>query len=414
MKTMDPKNAALQNVLDSDIFKDRETYKKLIKYIVRVSLKGTTPKEITIAQDVFDKGKDFNAAEDTTVRVHIHNLRKMLEQYYDSTGKSDPIKICIPKGSYLAKFVDNGILRSRIRNQVLEHKSAIIIALLLILLGIGIIDRLFLTTSFQVPDGIETDDPVWSHFFDNEYKTSLVIGDFLIFHETDSLNDRTRRIQDYTINTAEEFELYQNSNPGRNVESWSLGELPHNSIFNLTDLQPVFFTFDEKYDINFTTKIDINFIKHRNLIYIGEFKNLRPLSDLVAKIPVKFQTLPWWHGTISYPDNGTVATLHTSHDWKVNRYVVDLAMVAKLPGLNNENYLLFMGFGYNAQIKIVHLFSHQSELKLLEKQITSQNGTVPDYFVAVFEVTGFDRASTEAELKYFSEIKKDYYREYGQ
>ena len=37
------------------------------------------------------------------------------------------------------------------------------------------------------------------------------------------------------------------------------------------------------------------------------------------------------------------------------------------------------------------------------------NGEIPDYFTMVFEVKGYDRASTAAELKYFSKIEKEDY-----
>jgi len=87
-------------------------------------------------------------------------------------------------------------------------------------------------------------------------------------------------------------------------------------------------------------------------------------------------------------------------------------MVAKLPGQSNENYLFFMGFGYNAQINIVQLFCNKTSLENLHNQIISINGSIPEYFTMVFEVTGFDRASTKAELKFFQEINEDYYQHY--
>jgi len=107
---------------------------------------------------------------------------------------------------------------------------------------------------------------------------------------------------------------YIKSNPKKNIESWPLGELPHNSIYNIADLQPVLYSLNQKYEINFTSEIDINFIKNRNIIYVGEFKNLRSLSDLIAKLPVKYETLPWWHGTLTYPIKDSLVTLTTSHD----------------------------------------------------------------------------------------------------
>jgi len=412
LKNPDYKKDALQKVLESKTFKDRDIYKKLLKFIVKASSKGIAPKEVVIAQDVFEKGKEFNAAEDTTVRVHMHNLRKMLEQYYQSEGQSESINLCIPKGHYLVEFIDV----KNDRNHFLKNKNKLIINILLFLLiaaiGYILVDKFYLSKGKNYSHTITKDDAIWGKFFNNAYPTSIVIGDFLVFHEFNNQLNRPRRIQDYEINNSEELDSYIKNNPMKNIESWPLGELPHNSIYNIADLQPVLYSLNQKYEINFTSEIDINFIKNRNIIYVGEFKNLRSLSDLIAKLPVKYETLPWWHGTLTYPIKDSLVTLTTSHDWNVNRYVVDLAMVAKLPGQSKENYLFFMGFGYNAQINIVQLFCNKTSLENLHKQIISINGSIPEYFTMVFEVTGFDRASTNAELKFFQEINEDYYQHY--
>jgi hypothetical protein len=232
----------------------------------------------------------------------------------------------------------------------------------------------------------------------------------MVFHEYNEQLQRSRRIQDYQINSLNELDAYIKDNPDKNIETWLLGELPHNSIFNIIDLNKVFLSYEQKFDISFSTEIDINFIKNRNILYIGEFKNLRALSDLISKLPIKYQTLPWWQGMVSYQTPDSLVTLQTSHDFGVSRYVVDLGIVAKLPGSDNENYIIFCGFGYDSQIKIVEMFSTKSSLVDLEKQITDIHGQIPEYFAIIFEVRGFDRASTTAEMKFFHEIENDYHK----
>ena len=86
-------------------------------------------------------------------------------------------------------------------------------------------------------------------------------------------------------------------------EDWILGELPHNSIFNLLDISKVSHSFREELDIAFTTDIDIDFIKK---------------------------------------------------SWKIT-----------------------------------------------------------DYFIAVYEVAGFDRANSKVNIKYFKEINKEMYKQYN-
>lgn len=404
------KEQILAKIIKSEQFKDRDLYQKLLSYLVSASIGGNTPKEVTIAHEVFHKGNDFIASEDTTVRVHIHHLRKLLEQYYQTTGNTDDIELFIPKGHYKVEF-GKGIRPISAKKKFKQkYIFPLLCSALLVALSFILIDNIILPDASQYFDNISKNDDVWGEFFENEYPTSVVIGDFLVFHEYDEQLERPRRIQDYDINSVEELNEYIKLYPEKNIENWSIGELPHNSIYNISDIQKVLMSFKQKLDINFTSDIDINFIKNRNIIYIGEFKNLRALSDLMSILPAKYKTLPWWHGEITFNKDGSEVSLRTSHDWTINRYVVDLGIAAKLPGQNEENYLIIAGFGYNSQIKMVQILSKNNLLKELEDQIELLNDYVPDYFTIVFEVTGFDRASTKAEIKYFKEIDKTEYQ----
>ena len=77
-------------------------------------MQDKTPKELTIAHDVFGKSIDLDKKNDTQVRVYIHNLRKKLDSYYLHEGKSDEIIFEIPKGHYKVDF--------REKNQVTKNQ----------------------------------------------------------------------------------------------------------------------------------------------------------------------------------------------------------------------------------------------------------------------------------------------------
>jgi len=405
LTSLELKRTTLKKILGSEEFKEKDLYQKLLTYLVEATLNDSVPKEVTIAQDVFEKGDEFNASLDTTVRVYVHNLRNKLQHYYQSDGNCDPLQIRIPKGHYRVEFAVP--TKPEVTKNTKNLTVLVLSILILLLAAYIIIDKLYLQKPISHIELIDTSTPIWSNFFKNGYPNSVVIGDFLVFHEYNDQLQRARRIQDYQINTVDELDSYVRNNPDKEIESWLLGELPHNSIFNIIDINRVFLAYQQKFDISFSTEIDINFIKNRNILYIGEFKNLRALSDLISNLPIKYQTLPWWQGLISFQTSDSLVTLQTSHDFGVSRYVVDLGLVAKLPGSNNENYIIIGGFGYDSQIKIVEMLSSQSSLMDLEKQITDIHGQIPEYFAIIFEVRGFDRASTTAEMKFFHEIEND-------
>lgn len=398
---------AFEEVINSQTFKDRELYIKILSYLYDASKKNQSVKEVDIAHNIFHKNKNFDPVEDTSVRVHIHKLRKMLDYYYLKEGRGSSLRLYIPKGHYQLNFTENDI--SDNLSFVKNLKLLVLIIVLLCSLCYIAVDKLFLSKDYNYLDLVDRSDPVWKAFFTNSYPGVIIFGDFFVFHEYDQKLGRTRRIQDYQINNKEEFESYAESHKNRQPEEWVLGEIPHNSVYNLTDISNIFLSFREQYKIDFTTNIDINFINKKNIIYIGEFKNLRVLNDLLSVLPIKIETLPWWHGTISIrTESDSTILLKTKHDWSVSRYVVDLGLVAKLPGENNEVYFIFAGFGYNSQVKIVNVFSHHSSLKLIEEKLKSKFHYIPEYFAIIFEVKGFDRASTTAEIKYIKEVFKTY------
>jgi hypothetical protein len=409
LATKEQKVKDLEKILTSDVFQDKQLYQNLLRYLVDASFKGITPKEITVAQEVFNKGPDFNTSEDASVRVHMHNLRNKLDQYYQTEGMSDTLKLYIPKGHYKVEFRENKDttrLRKRDRKNVIISILSFILVLLMIYI---VLDSLVFQRRSSASGFTNKNNQLWTNFFGNAYSSQLIIGDFLIFHEYHDKLDRNRRIMDYEINTAEELEEYIQNNPEVYPQPWNLGELPHNVIYNILDLYPVFQSFGQRMDIRFSSEIDIDVIKKRNLIYVGEFKNLRALLDLVTALPIEFETLPWWHGTLSYQQGDSTVTLNTSRDWEKSRYVTDLGLLAMLPGQNQENYLIIAGFGYDAQIKIVEIVCKKESLQRLERQIKDAHGEMPNYFVMAFEVKGFDRASTTAELLFFAAIDKEQY-----
>jgi len=409
LANQDPRKEILHKILTSDIFREKELYQNLLCYLVESSINDITPKEVTVAHDVFQKDMDYKTAENATVRVHMHTLRNKLDQYYQTEGASDELRLYIPKGHYRVKFIINEPKDSPQKRSVKTVYIVVPSILLLLLFIYSNLDKLIYSKQLPGFDITPRNNTLWKHFFHNDHPAFVVIGDFLVFHEYHAKLDRSRRIMDYEINTIDELKRFIKNFPENYPEAWNLGELPHNAIYNIIDIMPVFQSFRRDLGIAFSTEIDINFIKNKNIIYIGEFKNLRVLTDLVAALPIRFKTLPWWNGTLTFQDGDSLVTLSTSRDWEVSRYVTDLGIIAKLPGHNNENYLILAGFGYNAQIKIVEMVSHRESFQDLEKQIMKRHGAFPEYFAMAFEVKGFDRASTTAELRFFSSLDKGKY-----
>ncbi|MDJ0857052.1 MAG: hypothetical protein QNI88_17710, partial [Desulfobacterales bacterium] len=96
----------LELVLASSDFKATPQQVALLKYVVGQTLAGNADriKGYTVATEVFGRRPDFDQNIDPIVSIQAGRLRRALARYYQGTGKHDPLRIEIPKGSYVPVF----------------------------------------------------------------------------------------------------------------------------------------------------------------------------------------------------------------------------------------------------------------------------------------------------------------------
>ena len=104
--TSDEVRAYLRTLIGSSDLGASERNRRFLAYVVEETLEGRAEriKAYSIALAAFDRGEDFDPLTDPIVRIEARRLRQSLEHYYLTAGKSDPIRIDIPKGSYFATF----------------------------------------------------------------------------------------------------------------------------------------------------------------------------------------------------------------------------------------------------------------------------------------------------------------------
>jgi len=93
----------LERILASAGFGAAERRGRLLRYLVEKALAGEPVKEYGIGVDVFDKSVNYDPRVDPSVRVEIGRLRAKLNEYYSLAARA-PIRIEIPKGSYVPVF----------------------------------------------------------------------------------------------------------------------------------------------------------------------------------------------------------------------------------------------------------------------------------------------------------------------
>jgi adenylate cyclase len=85
---------------------DLKAYDATLRFVVHETLEGHASqiKGYTIAVTVYGRTEKFDPQVDPIVRVEAGRLRRALEHYYLTAGKNDPVRLKIPKGSYVPTF----------------------------------------------------------------------------------------------------------------------------------------------------------------------------------------------------------------------------------------------------------------------------------------------------------------------
>lgn len=96
----------LRRILSRESFQVSPRHRKFLEFVVNESLAGRADriKAYSIAVEVFGRDGNFDAQNDPIVRVEAGHLRRALERYYLDSGRTDPVRIAIPKGGYAPKF----------------------------------------------------------------------------------------------------------------------------------------------------------------------------------------------------------------------------------------------------------------------------------------------------------------------
>ena len=96
----------VERIVASPGFQQSVRMKDFLRFVIEEALagRGGRVKEHTVAQEVFQKDETFDPKISSIVRVEATRLRSKLKQYYESEGRSDLIRLEIPKGGYVPRI----------------------------------------------------------------------------------------------------------------------------------------------------------------------------------------------------------------------------------------------------------------------------------------------------------------------
>jgi hypothetical protein len=96
----------LARILASPEFERAESLGRMVQYVVSRTIVEdfASLKEYFVGVEVFELPSDFDPKCCALVRVQAIRLRRKLERYYQGSGATNPVRIEVPKGGYVARF----------------------------------------------------------------------------------------------------------------------------------------------------------------------------------------------------------------------------------------------------------------------------------------------------------------------
>jgi hypothetical protein len=259
--------------------------RRLFDYLATRSLAGESPKEITLAIDVFGKGVDFDVSQDALVRVYVHKLRRALEEFYTAQRGDGVTPLHIPRGEYrLTLSPATPQLKRRSR---WFSRSAGLTALAAAGGGALALIIVFGVQRWRTPP-TELDraraNPLWSALINDDRPLMIVVGDYYLIGETDQSMEVKRLIREYSVNSKNDLDNYVQQHPEVADRYMDVGlrYLPTSTAFALRNVMPVLSMGGTRHlSLSVMSDVTPAALKSADIVYIGYLSGLGILERLV-------------------------------------------------------------------------------------------------------------------------------------
>ncbi|MEO6185952.1 MAG: hypothetical protein ABIP38_11425 [Steroidobacteraceae bacterium] len=283
--------AEVERVRASNIFGRATQLQRLFDYLVACQAAGRVPKEIEVAVDGFGRGADFDVAQDATVRVAVHKLRKRLEDFYRDEAPQAAARLTIQRGEYrlsLEAVVPDKVAaatagwRRWLPSTGRERFAAVLICVLLVACLVLLLAALERPPVDKRVAAVR-DSPLWAPLLADDLPVQLVLGDYYIFGERDKAGDIHRLVRDFNVNSRQDLEQGFIANPAlaEQFADLNLGYLPTSSAQALRDVLPVLVASGKHVSLTLASELDPSSIKTTHIVYIGYLSALGSLMDVV-------------------------------------------------------------------------------------------------------------------------------------
>jgi hypothetical protein len=367
---------------------------RLFDFLVGCRAQSRVPKEVEVAVDCFERRADIDVAQDATVRVTAHKLRRRLEDFYKDAGEEQ--RLTIPRGEYRLAWQEASapparpswwrtVLPATRRERIAAGVA--VVALLVAVASAVLADRS--TAGFPQ----QRSSALWAPILNDDLPVQLVLGDYYIFGERDGSGQIQRLVRDFSINSRQELEQGFIGDPARAARfaDLNLGYLPTSSAQALREVLPVIMAAGKPVMLTLASELDPATLKTTHVVYLGYLSALGMLEDVV------FESSRYSIGS-SYDElvdsvTGEVRSSEAGESHAAGLRYRDFAYLASFTGPGGHQHLVIAGTRDTGLMQAAEVAA--DEPRLLELQGKLQ-GRGP--FEALYEVQGVNGINVEASL----------------
>lgn len=251
---------------------------ELFDYLAARGGEAEPASQAEIAHAVF--GQTDADGDDATARVYIHRLRKRLEDFYVAAG--DPAgapKIMLPAGTYALRLANEAELLA-VAEPAITHPRR---RWLLPLIALALIAAFAVGWLVRPASGTPPANGMWQPFLASDRPILVVVGDYYIFGEIDpGKPEASRLVRDFDINSANDLELAQMTDPKRyaNTEDEGLNYLPMSTAYGLQSLMPILARHKKPLTVIPASQLTSDMFQKYNVVYVGLLSGMGMLEDV--------------------------------------------------------------------------------------------------------------------------------------
>jgi len=370
---------------------------RLFDFLVGCRATGRVPKEVEVAVDCFERGPEIDVAQDATVRVTAHKLRRRLEEFYRASG--EPARLVIPRGEYRiavgepqpAQAASPGWRRMLPANR--REKVAALLALGALLVAALSVTWMLRSPRADAEFAAQRASALWAPILADKLPVQLVLGDYYIFGERDANGHIKQLVRDFDINSRQQLEQGFIADPARasRFADLNLGYLPTSSAQALRSVLPVVMSAGKPVMLTLASELDPATLKTTHVVYLGYLSALGMLEDVV------FERSRYSVGS-SYDElvdsvTGEVRTSEAGDAHPPGMRYRDYAYLASFAGPGGLQHLIIAGTRDTGLMQAAEAAADRTHLQELQARVRAGGP-----FEALYEVQGVNGINVEARL----------------